>query len=332
MKFRVLLLSLFLFLASFSPINAQPLEGKENVPVNKSWTITFNTPISEDSIQNIYVAKEGSTSKIEQDISLVSNNVVKVDSPTDGYDSAQKYTLHIEGIISSSGEEMQGETTFEFTTQDSNKTKATVTRVVDGDTIEVEMDGKTEDVRLLLVDTPETKHPSKPVQPYAPEASEFAKNTLAGKEVTLEFDGSKRDKYDRLLAYVWVDGKNFNKMLLEEGLARLAYVYDPPYTHYDEFMKAQMKAVNENKNIWSIDGYVQDEGFNSDVTQETDTTEEDTSGEYNGDYDPFGDDRNCGDFDTQDEAQAFFEAAGGPESDPHRLDGDGNGIACESLP
>lgn len=194
------------------------------------------------------------------------------------------------------------------------------------------MGGKTENFRLLLVDTPETKHPSKPVQPYGPEASEFAKITLSGKEVTLEFDGSKRDKYDRLLAYVWVDGNNFNKMLLEEGLARLAYVYEPPYTHYDAFLKAQTNAVNENKNIWSIDGYVQDDGFNSEVTQETESTEEDTSGDYDGDYDPFSADRDCGDFDTHNEAQAFFEAAGGPESDPHRLDGDGNGIACESLP
>ena len=49
-------------------------------------------------------------------------------------------------------------------------------------------------------------------------------------------------------------------------------------------------------------------------------------------YDPFGPDRNCGDFATQQQAQAFYEAAGGPESDPHRLDGDKNGVACESLP
>jgi hypothetical protein len=60
----------------------------------------------------------------------------------------------------------------------------------------------------------------------------------------------------------------------------------------------------------------------------TSTTE---TAEYNGEYDPKGEDRNCGDFKTQAEAQAFFEAAGGPESDPHRLDADGNGAACESL-
>lgn len=49
-------------------------------------------------------------------------------------------------------------------------------------------------------------------------------------------------------------------------------------------------------------------------------------------YDPFGPDRDCGDFSTQAEAQAFYEAAGGPVSDPHRLDSEGDGVACESLP
>lgn len=118
--------------------------------------------------------------------------------------------------------------------------KTIVTRIVDGDTIEINYEGKTESVRLLLVDTPETKHPNLPVQPFGPEASEFAEKTLAGKTVQVEFDGPKRDKYDRLLAYLWIDGKNFNKMLLENGLARYAYVYDPPYK-YQETMK-QRKA------------------------------------------------------------------------------------------
>jgi hypothetical protein len=60
-------------------------------------------------------------------------------------------------------------------------------------------------------------------------------------------------------------------------------------------------------------------------------TKDTETAEYDGEYDPNGEDRNCGDFKTQAEAQAFFEAAGGPESDPHRLDADGNGFACESL-
>ncbi|WP_411953594.1 thermonuclease family protein [Alkalibacillus sp. S2W] len=226
-------------------------------------------------------------------------------------------------------------------TNNPNMETATVTRVVDGDTIEIELNGKTEDVRLLLVDTPETKHPSKPVQPYGPEASEFARNQLSGKQVQVEFDGPKRDHYDRLLAYLWVDGKNFNQMLLQRGLARLAYVYDPPYTHMSAFEQAESNARNAGRGIWSINNYVQSDGFNHDEqtneneqqddSSEGDTSNSDSSG-YTGPYDPNGEDKNCGDFDTHDNAQAFFEAAGGPDSDPHGLDRDGNGAACESLP
>ncbi len=112
--------------------------------------------------------------------------------------------------------------------------KATVNRVVDGDTIEINYNGSIEDVRLLLVDTPETVHPSKPVQPFGPEASNFAKEKLEQVEtVYIEFDGPKHDHYDRLLGYIWDDGKNFNKQLLRKGLARYAYVYDPSYTHQE---------------------------------------------------------------------------------------------------
>lgn len=142
---------------------------------------------------------------------------------------------------------------------------AIVTNIVDGDTIDVKIDGKEERIRLLLVDTPETRDPDKPVQPFGPEATEFAEKTLSNKEVRLEFDGPERDKYDRLLAYLWIGDKIFNQMLLEEGLARVAYVYDPPYRHYDAFIAAQEKAKSEKKGIWSIPEYVTDDGFNEKV-------------------------------------------------------------------
>ncbi|ARI78622.1 thermonuclease family protein [Halobacillus mangrovi] len=209
---------------------------------------------------------------------------------------------------------------------------ATVTRVIDGDTMEIEMNGKTEDVRLLLVDTPETKHPDLPVQPYGRKASQFAEDMLNDKQVRVEYDGPKRDKYGRLLAYLWIDGENFNQMLLEQGLARLAYVYDPPYTHYEAFVKAQNRAANANKNIWSMDGYVTDSGF-SEKASTTESRSEEKKNDYSGPYEPEGNDRDCGDFETQQEAQSFFEAAGGPAEDPHRLDGnDHDGVVCESLP
>lgn len=220
-------------------------------------------------------------------------------------------------------------------TQEETLEGAKVSRVVDGDTVKVIYDGKEETVRLLLVDTPETKHPSKPVQPLGPEASSFAKKRLEGKQIELEFDGPARDKYDRLLAYIWVDGEMFNQTLLEYGLARLAYVYDPPYTHFEAYMKAQNRAKDNELGIWSRDGYVTDEGFYYHDEEEKSVNNRDKEHEASNKvtYDPNGPDRDCGDFDTQQEAQIFFEAAGGPEKDSHRLDGnDDDGLVCESLP
>jgi micrococcal nuclease len=229
------------------------------------------------------------------------------------------------------------------TEEKSNFIVATVTRVVDGDTIEVSINGREDTLRLLLVDTPETKHPSEPVQPFGPEASEFAKDILSGKEVKLELNGPERDKYQRLLVYLWIGDKMFNQMLLEKGLARVAYIYDPPYTHYDAYLAAEAKAEKADIGIWSIEGYAHighEHGFHDEVvaTTETETNKNtqttNTSATSNTKlkYDPNGPDRDCGDFDTHAEAQAFFEAAGGPTYDPHRLDRDKDGVVCESLP
>src|SRR6056297_2690209 len=81
---------------------------------------------------------------------------------------------------------------------------ATVTRVVDGDTLKVMIEGKEETIRLCGVDTPESVHPSKPVEPGALEASEFTKQ-LTGKQIILTYDADKRDFFGRLLAYVWLE-------------------------------------------------------------------------------------------------------------------------------
>ncbi|SIS65799.1 thermonuclease family protein [Salimicrobium flavidum] len=188
-----------------------------------------------------------------------------------------------------------------------------VTEVVDGDTIRIKHNGEEESVRLLLVDTPETKHPSLPVQPFGKEASEFATKELKGEEVEMEYDGPKRDKYDRLLAYIWVDGELFNEQLLEEGLARYAYEYDPPYEYTERLKESEADAKEKGIGIWSKDGYVAEEGFRSDNSSSTN-------------------DKDCSDFATHKEAQQFFEEEGGPAKDPHNLDGnDKDGIVCESL-
>ncbi|MFC3886131.1 thermonuclease family protein [Bacillus songklensis] len=139
---------------------------------------------------------------------------------------------------------------------------AMVTNVIDGDTLDVKINGKTERVRLVLVDTPETKHPNKPVQPFGPEASELTKNTLLGKQVGLEKDISERDRYGRILAYVWVDGKMHNEALIEKGLGRVA-VFPPDTKYVDEFREKQRQAQEKAIGIWSIENYVQENGFQS---------------------------------------------------------------------
>lgn len=130
-----------------------------------------------------------------------------------------------------------------------------VIKVVDGDTFDVRLvNGKEERVRLLLVDTPETKHPKKPVQPFGPEASTFTEKTLLNNNVKLEYDIEKRDQYGRLLAYVYIDGKMLNEMLLEKGLARV--VVFPPNTKYvDEFKAIQKQAQAKEIGIWSLENY-----------------------------------------------------------------------------
>jgi micrococcal nuclease len=141
---------------------------------------------------------------------------------------------------------------------------ATVTNVVDGDTIDVEIDGQEERVRLLLVDTPETKHPSKPIQPFGPEASEYTKTTLLGKQVGLEKDVSERDRYGRVLAYIWLDDRMHNEALIEKGLARVA-TFPPDIKYVDRFREKQSEAQQNGVGIWSMEDYVQDKGFDTSI-------------------------------------------------------------------
>ena len=128
----------------------------------------------------------------------------------------------------------------------------TVSRVVDGDTIEISpaVDGN-EEVRLIGMDTPETKDPSEGIEPLGPEASAFATEELTGKSVGLEFDVEREDQYDRLLAYVYLDGEMFNEVLVEGGLAQ-AYPYEPNTKYEERFAAAQEEARAANLGIWGL--------------------------------------------------------------------------------
>lgn len=113
------------------------------------------------------------------------------------------------------------------------------------------INGKQESVRMLLIDTPETVHPSQPVQPFGKEASDFVKELMPiDKTVQVELDVGERDKYGRLLAYVWVDGKMVNELLLEKGFARVAYIY----THQtlDMLMSFTKYKKWHRKRVWAF--------------------------------------------------------------------------------
>ncbi|MEI1421514.1 thermonuclease family protein [Bacillus cabrialesii] len=146
----------------------------------------------------------------------------------------------------------------------------TLDRAVDGDTIKVSYNGNVDTVRYLLVDTPETKKPNSCVQPYGDNASKRNKELVNSGKLQLEFDkGDRRDKYGRLLAYVYVDGKSVEETLLKEGLARVAYVYEPNTRYIEQYRKDEQEAKTEKLSIWSKNGYVTDRGFNGCVKGKT---------------------------------------------------------------
>ncbi len=159
--------------------------------------------------------------------------------------------------------------------------------IIDGDTIRVKYNGSSEKVRFLLVDTPETNHETLGEQPYGPEAKEFVKGLLAGQDtVYLEFDVSYRDKYKRLLAYVYTkEGISVQEQLLKNGLARVAYIYDPNTKHADWFKSIQKTAQVSAAGIWSVEDYVTNRGYDKEVyfaaTKDESGTENDESNTTN---------------------------------------------------
>lgn len=127
-----------------------------------------------------------------------------------------------------------------------------VVKVVDGDTLDVDINGKIERLRLIGINTPETVDPRKQVECFGKEASNKSKETLLGKKIFLESDPSQdeRDKYGRLLRYVFLsDGSNFNLMMIKDGFA-YEYTYYLPYKYQKEFKEAQKYAQDNKMGLW----------------------------------------------------------------------------------
>jgi endonuclease YncB( thermonuclease family) len=191
--------------------------------------------------------------------------------------------------------------------------RAEVVDVVDGDTVKVRTtDGRQLTVRVLGIDTPEVYGGA---ECWGPEASQFAERTLAGQTVGLVVDDTQdeRDRYGRALRYLILpDGGNYSVLAADAGAAR-SYVYDTPVSEHEAIVAAEQRAQAADRGLWGA----------CDGPEPTQTTE--PAGDCAPGYDPcvppYPPDVDCSDVDGP------ITVTG---SDPHNLDGDGDGRACES--
>jgi micrococcal nuclease len=128
---------------------------------------------------------------------------------------------------------------------------AKVQRVTDGDTFVATVKGRRERVRVIGVDTPESVAPNRPDEPYGEEASDFAKRYLDGETVRLAGDAEPRDRYGRMLAYVWLaDGTFWNALLVAEGYAQQLTI-PPNVTYTALFRRLVGEARREDRGLWA---------------------------------------------------------------------------------
>jgi micrococcal nuclease len=186
----------------------------------------------------------------------------------------------------------------------SPRSNALVTRVVDGDTVEVDFRQRTLTVRLIGIDTPESVAPGEPVQCFAIEASSYTTDRLEGERVRLQFDLERIDPYGRTLAYVWLGDELFNETLVREGYAFVT-TYPPNVRYVGRFRAAQREARSAGRGVW---GRCVHEGACDPAYPDACVP-------------PPPPDLDCTDID-----QRRFTVL---PPDPHDFDGDHNGLGCE---
>lgn len=143
-----------------------------------------------------------------------------------------------------------------------NLHKVQLNKVIDGNTIKVKINEELKDVRLILVDSPELRGN----YPFGAEARKYLDKKLSNVDhVYLELDGEEMDKHGRIWAYVWYyndkgDLEMINEDIIESGYGRLAYVFDSA-KYLERLRASQERAKERGENIWSIDGYVTEDGY-----------------------------------------------------------------------
>ena len=133
-----------------------------------------------------------------------------------------------------------------------NKVLVRILTVIDGDTVDIEIDGQTERVRLIGVNTPETKHPTKPIECFGPEASAYMTQLLPkGALLRIERDVEARDRYGRMLLYLYLDSNNLfiNLDLISRGYGTPMSI-EPNTFHRNDFVHAAAQAEAANVGLW----------------------------------------------------------------------------------
>lgn len=209
---------------------------------------------------------------------------------------------------------------------------AKVIRVIDGDTIEVDLgEGNIKTVRYIGIDTPESVDPRQGLQCYGKESTAKNKTLVENGIVGLEKDVSETDRYGRLLRYVYMGDLFVNQVLVAEGYAH-ATSYPPDVKYQEKLQEAEQKARAENKGLWKS---CETEETPTPINSSTNSNVSETTtigGSCK--YSCSSPDRDCSDFSSHSEAQAFFNCCGfTAQNDPMRLDntGVGDGIACENI-
>lgn len=145
-------------------------------------------------------------------------------------------------------------------TNNDNRIKIKLVDCIDGDTARFIINGKEEKVRFLGIDTPESTNIQ---EEYGKEASNYTCDMLKSTDnIYLEYDinSDKRDKYNRVLGWIFVDNNNLSELLLSKGYAEVKYIYGN-YKYIEDLCIAQYKAYKEKLGIWNISNYRYEEGY-----------------------------------------------------------------------
>ncbi|MBU0708178.1 thermonuclease family protein [Patescibacteria group bacterium] len=226
------------------------VDNEEKVAIRTSELGVFKVVVSlgegENKIKVKAVDQAGNQSEFSNEVVITFNRppeltptVTSAVTPTPVPPASSSETSSQDEIITSP-------TQFGAQPSEQSREKVKVTRVIDGDTIELE-DGRK--VRYIGIDTPETVHPDKPVECYGQEASNKNKELVHNKEIEMEKDVSEVDKYSRLLRYIWVGNVFVNDYLVRQGYANSS-TYPPDVKYQEQFNEAEREARENNRGLW----------------------------------------------------------------------------------